>query len=176
MTINSKTLGWAGLLGIMMGWGPQALAEFPAGMVLTKAEQSAAFKAAGAVQRKGVWVICGANPDSGASPGTGRAEIETVLDLNGDGRPEAVVTDGGTYCYGAAGVAFTLLSKQADNSWRVMASNTGMAGFLKTRGVDGWPDISVGGPGFCFPVERWNGKEYKLHHFEYEGKRCKPPR
>lgn len=41
---------------------------------------------------------------------------------------------------------------------------------------DGWPDISVGGPGFCFPVERWNGKEYKLHRFEYEGKRCKPPR
>ena len=39
-----------------------------------------------------------------------------------------------------------------------------------------WPDISVGGPGFCFPVERWNGKEYKLNRFEYEGKRCKPPR
>lgn len=33
---------------------------------------------------------------------------------------------------------------------------------------DGWPDISVGGPGFCFPVGRWNGKKYKLHRFEYE--------
>ncbi|MBI5861825.1 MAG: hypothetical protein HZB64_06575 [Rhodocyclales bacterium] len=41
---------------------------------------------------------------------------------------------------------------------------------------DGWPNISVGGPGFCFPVGRWNGKKYKLHRFEYEGKRCKPPR
>jgi hypothetical protein len=51
-----------------------------------------------------------------------------------------------------------------------------MAEFLKTRGADNWPDISVGGPGFCFPVVRWNGKEYKLQRFEYEGKRCKQPR
>jgi len=47
---------------------------------------------------------------------------------------------------------------------------------LKTRGAGGWPDILVGGPGFCFPVERWNGKAYELHRFEYEGKRCKPQR
>jgi hypothetical protein len=47
---------------------------------------------------------------------------------------------------------------------------------LKTKGKDGWPDISVGGPGFCFPVQRWNGKAYELNRFEYEGKRCKPPR
>jgi len=25
-------------------------------------------------------------------------------------------------------------------------------------------------------VQRWNGKEYVLNRFEYEGKRCKPPR
>ena len=170
MTINSKMLGWASMLGIMMGWGSHALAESPAGMTLTEAEQSAVFKAAGAVQRKGMWVICTDDPN------TSGANIETVRDLNGDGRPEAVVTDGGTYCYGFTGAAFTLLSKQANGSWRVMTSNTGMAEFLKTRGVGGWPDISVGGPGFCFPVERWNGKEYKLHRFEYEGKHCKPPR
>jgi len=87
-----------------------------------------------------------------------------------------VVTDDGTYCYGLTGMAFTLLSKQANGSWRVMTGSTGIAEFLKTRGVGGWPDILVGGPGFCFPVERWNGKEYTLHRFEYEGKRCKPPR
>ena len=51
MTINSKMLGWASMLGIMMGWGFHALAESPAGMTLTEAEQSAVFKAAGAVQR-----------------------------------------------------------------------------------------------------------------------------
>ncbi|MFP5403517.1 MAG: hypothetical protein ACLGG2_02365 [Gammaproteobacteria bacterium] len=38
------------------------------------------------------------------------------------------------------------------------------------------PDISIGGPGFCFPVVRWNGKACALHRCEYAGKRCKPPR
>ena len=37
-------------------------------------------------------------------------------------------------------------------------------------------EISVGGPGLCYLVERWNGKTYELNSFEYEGKRCKPPR
>ena len=54
--------------------------------------------------------------------------------------------------------------------------NTGLPQFLKTQGAQGWPDISVGGPGFCFPVQRWNGREYKLQRWEYEGKACKPPR
>jgi len=33
---------------------------------------------------------------------------------------------------------------------------------LPTKGADGWPDISVGGPWFCFPVERWSSNEYAL--------------
>ncbi|CAG0959604.1 hypothetical protein MTYP_00650 [Methylophilaceae bacterium] len=173
MTINGKTLGWAGMLGMVMGCGSHALAESPAAIALTDAEQAAVFKAAGFTLKGKEWRACDTG-DSGApyEPGT----IQEVRDLNGDGRPEAVVTEGGTYCYGFAGMGFTLLSKQANGSWRVMTSNTGIAEFLKTHGVGGWPDISVGGPGFCFPVERWNGKEYKLHRFEYEGKRCKPAR
>jgi hypothetical protein len=54
-----------------------------------------------------------------------------------------------------------------------MTSSPGIPEFLKTKGVDGWPDVLVGGPGFCFPAERWNGKEYKLHRWEYDGKVCK---
>jgi hypothetical protein len=99
-----------------------------------------------------------------------------VRDLNGDGRREAVVTEGGTFCYGHAGMGYQLLSQQADGRWRVMTGGSGIPQFLKTRGAGGWPDISVGGPGFCFPVERWNGKMYELNRFEYEGKRCKPQR
>jgi hypothetical protein len=49
-----------------------------------------------------------------------------------------------------------------------------MAEFLKTRGVSQMPDMSVGGPGFCFPVLRWNGKSYERIRFEYDGKACKP--
>jgi len=35
------------------------------------------------------------------------------------------------------------------------------------------PMSSSAVPGFCFPAERWNGKEYKLHRWEYDGKACK---
>ena len=51
-----------------------------------------------------------------------------------------------------------------------------MPEFLKVKGVGGWPDVSLGGPGFCFPVYRWSGRAYTINRFEYEGKRCKPPR
>lgn len=139
-----------------------------AAMELDQADRAAVFKAAGAVERKGKWILCADDPNP-----TG-ATIESVRDLNGDGRPEAVVSEGGTYCYGAAGMGYQLLSKQADGKWRVMSRGSGIPQFLTTKGAGGWPDISVGGPGFCFPVERWNGKVYALHRHEYEGKRCKP--
>ncbi len=158
-------------LGIVLGAPPQAAADSAAAaMTLGDADQVAVFKAAGAVQKKGMWLMCADEPNpSGAT-------IETVRDLNGDGRPEALVTEGGTFCYGRAEAGYALLSKQTNGSWRVMTGGSGMPSFLKTRGVGNWPDISVGGPGFCFPVQRWNGKEYALHRFEYEGKRCKPQR
>ena len=73
------------------------------------------------------------------------------------------------------GTHFWLVSKQANGSWKLMHDETAMPNFLATKGVGGWPDIEMGGPGFCFPVWRWNGKAYALNRFEYEGKRCKGP-
>jgi hypothetical protein len=137
------------------------------------ADQAAIFAAAGFKRAGSRW-----HSDCG-DPGTPSYEpgaIDTLRDLNGDGRPEAVVTEGGTYCYGDTGTHFWLLSKQAGGSWKVMASEIGVAEFLKTKGAGGWPDISIGGPGFCFPVHRWNGRAYAPHRFEYEGKRCTPSR
>ena len=164
-----STIGSFIVLGLAMGGSPKVAAD-ATGMALTEADKLAVFKAAGAIQRKGMWLMCADEPNPGG------AAIETVRDLNGDGRPEAVVSEGGTFCYGHAGTGFQLLSQQADGSWRVMTGGSGMPEFLKTRGAGKWPDISIGGPGCCFPVERWNGKEYALNRFEYEGKRCKPQR
>jgi hypothetical protein len=163
-----SVLGGLCFLGTEIGGIPLAAASTD--LTLTDADRLAAFKAAGALQRKGMWVMCADDPNSSG------ATIDTVHDLNGDGRPEAVVTEGGTFCYGHAGTGYQLLSKQADGKWRVMSGGSGIPEFLKTKGVGGWPDISVGGPGFCFPVQRWNGKAYALHRFEYEGKRCTPQR
>lgn len=138
---------------------------------LSAADEAAAFKTAGFTKRGGAWRNCD-DPSAGASPGS----VEQVADLNGDGRPEVLLTEGGTFCYGHTGTAYWLVSQQAGGGWKLVTHNTGIAQFLKTTGAGGWPDISVGGPGFCFPVERWNGREYRQQRWEYEGKPCKPPR
>ncbi len=143
--------------------GPAAGGKFSA------AEGDAIFRAAGATRIAGGWSLCTEDPNK--EP----ASIEVVGDLNGDGRVEAVVNQGGTYCYGNTGNGFVLLSRGANAQWAKVpgAQDTGLAMFLKTKGVGGWPDIEVGGPGFCFPVLRFNGKEYVFHRQAYEGQACK---
>jgi hypothetical protein len=154
----------AGLLGL-------AFLLVGAATQLPPSDEEAAFKAAGFTRRGEQWRSACDDPGTTSyTPGA----IETVRDLDGDGRPEAVITEGGTYCYGHAGTGFTVVSKQADGSWKRIHSDTGIASFLPTRGAGGWPDIEVGGPGFCFPVVRWDGREYRLHRHQYEGKPCKP--
>lgn len=147
-----------------------ALPALGAPPALSSAEQAAAFKAAGFSQRGGHWR---SGCDDPGTPSYTPGQIAQVRDLNGDGRPEAVITEGGTYCYGMSGSGFSLVSQQADGSWRLMTSAIGLPDFLASRGAGGWPDIQVGGPGFCFPVMRWDGKAYALHRHEYEGQRCK---
>ena len=135
------------------------------------AEQAAIFKSAGFAKRGSAWKSgnCDGSESESYSPGN----IESYRDLNGDGRADAVVTEGGAVCYGMTGTHFWL-SKQANGSWKLMAEETAMSDFLATKGAGGWPDIQLGGPGFCFPVVRWNGKAYVNHRAEYEGKPCKP--
>jgi hypothetical protein len=143
-----------------------------AALPVPPADERAIFAAAGFVRRGGAWH---SDCDDPGTPSYTPGVIETFEDLNGDGRPEAVVTEGGTYCYGDTGAGFWLLSRNVGGQWKVMVQSQGMAEFLKTRGIANMPDISIGGPGFCFPVMRWNGNAYVENRFEYDGKRCKPP-
>lgn len=137
------------------------------------AEKAAIFKAAGFVQRGYVWKSgnCDGADSASYSPGS----IEAYRDLNGDDRPEAVVAEGGAVCYGDAGMHFWLLSQQASGAWMRIHDETAMPEFLATKGAEGWPDIQMGGPGFCLPVWRWDGRAYRPHRFEHEGKACKRP-
>ncbi|KEQ53959.1 hypothetical protein [Sphingobium chlorophenolicum] len=139
---------------------------------LSPADRAAAFRAGGFKLVGKQWRACGDPGTPSYSPGN----METIRDLNGDGRPEAVITEGGTYCFGMTGTGYTIVSKQADATWKLITASQGIPNFLTTKGANGWPDIEIGGPGFCFPVERWNGKAYVLNRHQYEGKPCRPPR
>lgn len=130
---------------------------------LSPGEVVTAFKAAGFILKGKKWVACA------------EGHVGEVRDINGDGLPEAIITESGTECHGMTGEGYSLVSKQPSGTWKLMSGGTGIPLFLTSRGVGGWPDLQVGGPGFCFPVLRWNGKNYGLHHYEYEGQRCKPP-
>ena len=135
---------------------------------ITEVPDEDIFTAAGFTQNDGAWVKCGDPGTLSYTPGA----IEQRGDFNSDGRPDAVVTEGSAYCFGDTGTGYTLVSQQADGSWEILDEQGGILTFLTTTGTDGWPDISVGGPVFCFPVIRWNGSEYVLNRHEYEGKAC----
>lgn len=136
---------------------------------LSPPDEAAAFKAAGFKLKGKKWRACD-DPTPTYTPGA----IEQVRDINGDGYPEAIITEGGTYCYGNTGAGYSLVSKQANGSWKLITNGTGILTLQTTKGVAGWPDIEIGGPGFCFPVQRWNGHEYALQRHQYEGKPCRP--
>ncbi len=142
----------------------------PPAATLSAADTAAAFRAAGFKRVGTRWIGCD-DPTPGYTPG----EVAQVADLNGDGRPEVLITEGGTFCYGNTGAGYALVSKQANGTWRVMESGPGIVTVLKAKGVGGWPDLEIGGPGFCFPVERWNGTAYAIVRHQYEGKPCRPP-
>lgn len=133
------------------------------GSEVTAAERAAIFKAAGHVPTAGRYLMCDRETP---------LELET-RDINGDGRLEAVVIDGGTECYRNTGAGFTLLTRTAAGRWAVMYESMGIPTFLPSK-VGGWPEIEVGGPGFCFPILRWTGKQFVIARHAYEGKACRP--
>ena len=131
-------------------------------------DDDAVFKAAGFHLKDDGWHNC-------ADPGTASylpGQIEQVADLDGDGAPEAVITESSAYCYGASGSAWYLVTSDKAGGWKRIGWGEGIATFLTTSGTDNWPDLEVGGPGFCFPVLRWDGTAYVVNRREYEGKPC----
>jgi hypothetical protein len=85
-----------------------------------------------------------------------------VLDLNGDGQLEAFVLWGNTCTSGMAGRSLTLLARNPDGSYRTeFGFPAGGWTALENR-IDGWPDLSLGGPGFCHPLWRWSGEAYRF--------------
>ena len=135
------------------------------------ADIDAAYTAAGLVQKNGQWTGC---PDDDY----GKASVADgdYRDLNGDGKPDLVITDEGTYCYGDTGQGFIVMTRDAGGGWSKLYNSPGIPTFLptKVKTPGGWPDVEIGGPGFCFPVLRWNGKDYVfLRNHEEEKGACR---
>jgi hypothetical protein len=152
--------------------GIAASATLAAGtMTFSRIDTAAAFRAAGFAFRRGAWrsdCLDAGNPSYAAG------EVSRIADLNGDGRPEAIVTEGSTVCFGLVGSRFTLVSKQADGRWKRIIRQSGQPRFLPTTGSAGWPDIELALPGPCTPAYRWTGREYQLHRFgRTGGSHCK---
>jgi len=120
-------------------------------------ETAEIYKAAGFKVEGGKVIGCDA-----ADPDWPRSSFFTeAVDLNGDGKPEAIVTEGNIACYGRDEQGFTVLAKNPDGTWRRLAAHSGGTLVLKTR-HHGWLDIEYGGPGMQKPpVLRWNGKSYQ---------------
>lgn len=134
---------------------PAVFAEPPP--TLSDADRTAVFRTAGFKRQGDRWIRCEEDPPTASyMPG----QIE-VVDLNDDGRPEAWVIEGSTFCYGHTGQATVLVTKDANGSWRKILDEVGVALTEKTR-HRGWPDVTVGGPGFDpVPPHRWNGTRYE---------------
>jgi hypothetical protein len=133
----------------------------------TTAETDAMFAVAGGVRRGKDWALCREDPKA-------KLRIDLQRDVNGDGIKDVIVVEDSARCYGAAGTSFVLLAGQSRGKWRKMLGSPGVAEVLdQRRGANNWPDISINGPGFCFPVLRWNGRAYMLHRREYLGKPCR---
>lgn len=81
-------------------------------------------------------------------------------DINKDGKEEVFIVFGNTYTSGQAGSSVALFIK---NTAGVYINNLGFPGMAPDVLVTlnkGYPDLLIGGPGFEYPVWRWNGKEY----------------
>jgi hypothetical protein len=85
-----------------------------------------------------------------------------VIDLNRDGAPEVFTMIHGTCLGGGAGVHMNLLIKGTDGRWHPQFGFPGIYTVLAARHL-GFPDIEISGPGFCFPIWRWDGGAYAIH-------------
>lgn len=121
------------------------------------ADTAAIYKAAGFKVAGGKVSGCDAT-----DPNWPRSDfnLESV-DLSGDGKPEAILSESNIACYGRDEAGFWILARNPDGSWRVLAQNSGGTLVLETK-HNGWLDVEYGGPGMQKqPVLRYNGKTYQ---------------
>lgn len=100
------------------------------------------------------------------------AHIIIYQDINNDGRMDAVISDGGTPCYGKTASGFYLMTTQSNGKWTPIFRSIGDPRFLTTIGRHGWPDILVKTVNACSAIYRWNGKKFEVDRRSNNSKPC----
>jgi hypothetical protein len=86
----------------------------------------------------------------------------TVLptDMNKDGKEEVFISFGNDYTSGSTGSSIALFIKDAKGVYANQLGFPGMVPDALATTSQGYADLLIGGPGFEYPVWRWNGKAY----------------
>lgn len=92
-------------------------------------------------------------------------EVQEV-DLNEDGSAEVFVTAGNSCTSGMAGFSIYLFHKDAEGHYALHLGFPGMLSRVLETSNLGFPDLAIGGPGFCEAVYRWDGTTYQHHRNE----------
>ena len=87
------------------------------------------------------------------------AEV-SFSDWNGDGEPEVLVIAGNSCTSGMAGSSAVLFIKDSAGTYQPNLGFPAASAEPQSTSNLGYPDLLIGGPGFCFPLWRWNGTVY----------------
>ena len=85
-----------------------------------------------------------------------------VVDLNEDGAAEVFVLWGNTCTSGGAGRSLSLLVPDASGAYEFELGFPASGWTALAKGPAGWPDLSIGGPGFCRAVWSRTGTAYEF--------------
>jgi hypothetical protein len=81
-------------------------------------------------------------------------------DMNADRRQEVLAIYGNTCTSGHAGSSALLFIRDANGRLQPNLGFPASSADPLPVMNQGYPDLLIGGPGFCFPVWRWDGKAY----------------
>ena len=88
------------------------------------------------------------------------AAMVMPTDMNKDGKEEIFISYGNGYTSGNTGSSIVVFIKNAAGTYALHLGSPGTIPDLLTTSNLGYPDLLIGGPGFEFPVLRWNGKTF----------------
>jgi hypothetical protein len=86
--------------------------------------------------------------------------VVTFSDWNGDGNKEVLVIFGNSCTSGMAGSSAVLFIKDSAGQYQPNLGFPASSAEPQSTSNLGYPDLLIGGPGFCFPLWRWNGTAY----------------